>query len=512
MILTTIITGIYSLLNLKFFRKEIKARNYKQITVLVIIINVFIIILASILLLVCRAEGVELNEAYKKDFVESLKSEKVNLELGQKALETVNEVDSPYDYNQMEKYFEEDKQNRGIMFDTAYFNGKFYLYYGILPALILFLPVNILFGEYLNISVGIFIFLAFGAIYTVKLLKEIINRYYKNIPVALIIILSAFMLFNNKILWTMSRPQVYELVISAGYCFVMAGMYTFFKYLNNRKKIQLFISCLLMALAVACRPTTLLISIIILVFLTKDLIKKIKNNEKKEARNIIITAITPYIIVGILLMTYNYIRFNNIFEFGANYQISVTDFRTFGFNIKRAFIGLTDYFLSPIKIIPEFPFVTSENWQPEYTGFYYSQSIGGGYFATSLIGIVLLLIPTIKNKIKKYSKEMYQLIIVLITIGIILAIIESNKAGSIGRYMMDFIWLFNIATSLVILFIYKNIQSEELKQIFIKILCTVVLISCGVNWLMTFSAENYLIKKFSLEVYHFIKYMICFWI
>lgn len=508
-ILIIIICGAYALLTTKFFRNKFDINNKKQKVILNGIVLIFILIL--ILMLVATSYegvwGIWINRTYGIDFVNSLKQGKVNIDIEQEVMEILNNANNPYDITEVEK---QDLKN---CFDIAYYNQKVYVYYGILPALILLLPFNLITGEYLPIHVGTFIFLAIGAIFTIKLLKEIIYRYYKKVPFALVVIFSLFILFNNKILGVMARPHVYEFVIAAGYCFVMAGLYMFFKYLRCNKKRQLFGSCLLMALAVACRPPTLFISIIIFIKLIYDIIQKIKDKKIKETIPVITIAIIPYAIIGILLMLYNYIRFENIFEFGANYQVSVTDFRRFGMDINRIFIGLTAYFISPVKVIPTFPFVTSENWLPEYNGYYFSIAVGGGYFATSLIGIVIVLLPWLRKKIKKYNKEMSIFIIITIILGLFIAIFESNKCGSLGRYMMDFIWLFNIVAILLVLFIYKQIKSNEYKKLFIKILMIIILISCIINTLMIYSYEAELLKlSGNIDMYYFIKYMFCFWL
>lgn len=200
------------------------------------------------------------------------------------------------------------------------------------------------------IEFGTFLFLAISAIFTVKLFAEVIYRYFKKTPFYLVILLCVFALFNNKILWVMSRPWTYEFVISAGYCFVMIGMYEFLKYLRLNKTRHLFLACLFMALSVACRPTCLFTSIFIILKIVYDLIKNIKNrtiNRKYVVKLII--CMLPYLIVGVSLMADNYIRFGNILEFGTNYQISVTDFRYFGFSINRIIIGIITSLCSPIK-------------------------------------------------------------------------------------------------------------------------------------------------------------------
>lgn len=307
----------------------------------------------------------------------------------------------------------------------------------------------------------------------------------------------------------MSRPFTYELVSSAGYCFVMAGVSIFLQYLRTSNKRDLIISSSLMALAVACRPTMIFASILIFVKIIFDIISK---KDKYEKIKIGLNVLIPYAIVGILLMIYNYMRFGNIFEFGANYQISVTDFRNFGFNINRVIIGIVTYLFSPLKFISDFPFVISENWLPEYNGFYYSQPIGGGYFVTSIIGMVIILIPFIYKKLKEFNKEMFIFIILNIFLGVFLIIFESNKCGSLGRYMLDFSWLFNISAILIILFLFNKIRNGEIKSIFTRVLLFMILFSCLNNSLVIYSNENNLLNKDNnLKGYYFIDYMFCFW-
>ena len=41
-------------------------------------------------------------------------------------------------------------------------------------------------------------------------------------------------------------------------------------------------------------------------------------------------AASPYLVIGILLMLYNYLRFDSPFEFGQSYQLTITDQSKYG--------------------------------------------------------------------------------------------------------------------------------------------------------------------------------------
>ena len=108
---------------------------------------------------------------------------------------------------------------------------------------------------------------------------------------------------------------------------------------------------------------------------------------------------------------------------------------------------------------------------------------------------------------------MFSFIVISLVLGLVIAIFESNKCGSIGRYMVDFIWLFNIVTILIILFIYNRLKIEEHRKILVKTLLIIILISCIINTLMIYSYEHRLLKSAeNINVYYFMKYMMSFWL
>ena len=55
----------------------------------------------------------------------------------------------------------------------------------------------------------------------------------------------------------------------------------------------------------------------------KLLIKFIKGKDIKSIIKLILSIGIPYIVIAILLMTYNYVRFKNVLEFGSSYQLTV---------------------------------------------------------------------------------------------------------------------------------------------------------------------------------------------
>ena len=70
-------------------------------------------------------------------------------------------------------------------------------------------------------------------------------------------------------------------------------------------------------------------------------------------------------------MLYNYIRFDNVLDFGFKYQLTVTDSRKNMQNYYNIIIGYYYYLLAPLKLINHFPFL-EEIRLTNYFGFCYN--------------------------------------------------------------------------------------------------------------------------------------------
>ena len=337
------------------------------------IVYIALLFICIMVLLIVFNRSIYYNELVDRDyyatsFIDSLINGKVSLP--EKPSQELIELKNPYDYS----------ERKGIdyLWDVAYYKGNYYIYFGILPAILIFVPFKLIFGVNLTSVIVLVLFNVLLVFKLVQLLNILIKKYFKSISLGLLGILSFFLLFQSKILWVSARPEFYEMVIVVGTFFAVNGIYNCIKsnLFDDEKEIDyklLFIGCLSLALSVACRPTLLFISLIILPNLWKLFIKAIQSytiNRKLLTRFILCCAL-PYIAVGILLMIYNYVRFENPFEFGASYQLTVTNnTNMFSFSFSRLFIGLYSFLFSIPQIIPIFPFVYSNDTLPFYQGVY----------------------------------------------------------------------------------------------------------------------------------------------
>ena len=498
--ITLIILLIYSLKTHSFWQEAYTKENVKGQRVYFLILTFFILILCFFNIF---NEYIE-TDLYNKDFVEALENGQTYLL--EEPSEKLLSLENPYDTVERSSI----KRGEDYIWDTALYNNHYYVYFGILPALILFLPFHIITGTFLKTSVVVLLFSVLSAIMLALIIEYIFKKHFSKLPFKMLVFSEISILFGSFLIWINVAPRFYEMVNVAGLYFSLQGIYLFLTIKKGGelsfKKLGLGALCL--ALAVACRPTTLIASIIIIPIIW-NLFKQKKAN-KKEVLKLILVVMIPYIVVGLLLMYYNYIRFGSIFEFGAKYQLTMNDMR----NLKNRLITIPAGFIYNLFNLPsfigEFPFMQVNSNIPEIFAYYYVEDMPGGVFILAPIAFAVFGI----KKFLKTSKntELKNLVAVILAVGIILNIIIVMQGGSTGRYLLDFAWYFVLAGILIYLENYQNTKTVEAKKILEKIFVGLMSFTLIINILTGFLTTSGVgMKRVSPQVYFNVEYSISFW-
>lgn len=499
-IVTLIILLIYSLKTHSFWQEAYTKENVKGQRVYFLILTFFILILCFFNIF---NEYIE-TDLYNKDFVEALENGQTYLL--EEPSEKLLSLENPYDTVERSSI----KRGEDYIWDTALYNNHYYVYFGILPALILFLPFYIITGTFLKTSVVVLLFSVLSAIMLALIIEYIFKKHFSKLPFKMLVFSEISILFGSFLIWINVALRFYEMVNVAGLYFSLQGIYLFLTIKKGGelsfKKLGLGALCL--ALAVACRPTTLIASIIIIPIIW-NLFKQKKAN-KKEVLKLILVVMIPYIVVGLLLMYYNYIRFGSIFEFGAKYQLTMNDMR----NLKNRLITIPAGFIYNLFNLPsfigEFPFMQVNSNIPEIFAYYYVEDMPGGVFILAPIAFAVFGI----KKFLKTSKntELKNLVVVILAVGIILNIIIVMQGGSTGRYLLDFAWYFVLAGILIYLENYQNTKTVEAKKILEKIFVGLMSFTLIINILTGFLTTSGVgMKRVSPQVYFNVEYSISFW-
>lgn len=506
---------IYFMKNSSFFKESYSEKNFYQEIALLCVFAVFFALLSFVNIYSSSEKSLgdsiidnisTEGSIYNKDFVEAIKHHQ--LYLLEEPSSNLLELQDPYDNYTRDNIV---KRDIDYKWDTALYNGHQYIYFGILPLLITFLPFNLLTGKYLKISFVVFLFSIFIFLLLKEILLKIIKRYFKDTPFINVFFSLVIILSGTLILYANGMSRVYEMVIIVGLYFVLQGIYFILNSIEKEKNKfwNIFLGSSFLALSVACRPTDLLVSLIVLPYFIKLFIEFIKNKEYKNLIKLIFAVSIPYLLIGIALMWYNYVRFDNIFEFGAKYQLTISNMKELKSRIFTIPTGLICNLFSIPSFIYEFPFIENHNKLMPFYGYYYIENMIGGLFILS--PICLSIFGIFKLNKKEINKELKFLINILIIVGMLISIISIMMAGSNQRYLIDYAWILIIASIMIYLSLYNILKSEESKKILNKIFAIIAIYTVILGFLSGIVSEKEYMKNNSKEMYYKIKYTISFW-
>ena len=438
------------------------------------------------------------SDFYSRDYAKAIINGKSYLE--KEPSNELLKLDNPYDTTQ--------RIRSRDGWDIALFNGKYYVYFGILPEILFFVPYMLINNRSLPSGVVVLFFSIFAILGLTMLIIKIIEKWFNKVPFKLcffseVILLSGALIFN-----IIGRPEFYEVAVASALCLSVYGIlfaFIFFTSENQRYK-DLLLASIFLALAVACRPTSLFVSIIVMPLIIMQLIKNIKQG--KNITKIILSVSIPYLSVGLLLMFFNYIRFKNPFEFGAKYQLTINDLIHLRYRFMTIPVGLYTAFLKIPHFIQDFPFIKTDGKTISFFGYFYTEDNIGGLFTLVPTTLSVLLIPKIKFKNKDIKYLVYSFSIV----GFLISIISITKAGVLQRYIADYAWILIIASLTILLTIFENYKADEAKNVLIKIIGICTIFTFFIN---LFSGgivgEKDYMKVFNPKTYYSIRYTMFFW-
>ena len=373
--------------------------------------------------------------------------------------QALKNMPNPYDYEARKKI------GIGVeptLWDRAYYKGHLYLYFGVFPVLTLFMPYKAITGKPLTTWKATAIFEILSITGFFALFYFLAKKNFKDMRLSTYLFLSAALCFCS--FWYLSIfPALYCTAISAGLALEIWSIYFLsraFLSSSSKKNAFIFLGALSGALVFSARPTVALSSLIFLPFfisvLFKGLKKKPVQDKKRTAAMQLSLIAVPYLFVAISLMLYNFIRFENPFEFGQSYQLTVADQHNYlsggGINsmniIKGFFILIFDFgkklFTASGK---KFPFISR---MPVF----------------SLFPILFIGLFTIPFSLKAQKKEPLRLIHTPSVIAPFIIFLSGCIASPVPlmRYTADFTFLFALAAFTGVLFILKRLDKKDIRH------------------------------------------------
>jgi hypothetical protein len=242
------------------------------------------------------------------------------------------------------------------MNDLSYYKGRLYLYFGVTPALLLFWPYVALTGQYLFHRQAVLIFCTVGFLASVGLLRALWRRYFPEVSVGVVAACALALGLATGVPEQLSQPDFYQVAESCGYMLMMLALGAIWRALHEpeRKKCWwLAVASLAYGLAVGARPSLLFGAVILVVPVVQAW-----RGQRQRVWTLLLAATAPILLIGLGLMLYNALRFDNPFEFGVHYQVNWHRPGTQQqFSLHYLWINLRVYFLEPARWSAPFPFV-----------------------------------------------------------------------------------------------------------------------------------------------------------
>lgn len=368
-------------------------------------------------------------------------------------------------------------QANGIEYkaDYAYFNKHYYVYFGIVPEILLYLPYHLITGKDLPNHIAVFFFYAVFVFGVFMSLREVAIRYFKDASFVVLLMISTAISTASTFAYLYFTADLYSVPVMAGLGLTMAGIYCWMRGLRLNKSSRLSIllyalGSLCMAMVAGCRPQMLLFSALAIPLFWERFQSFIKERNDDSADKMamggkVIAFCLPYAVVAIGVMYYNYARFGSVFDFGATYSLTNNDMNLRGSSISRMLLGLGSFLFQSPYINGVFPFLQSVNLEYSYMGRMVIEHFYGGIIATNIITWSLFCIHYYRDEIR--ARGLKAFVLISLFASIIIGLVDANAAGVLQRYSADMALGIYIATAVMLLLI--SVKAPKIGVEFIKV-------------------------------------------
>ena len=395
--------------------------------------------------------------------------------------------------------------------DHAYYNGRYYVYFGIVPVLLFYLPCYVLTGRHLAHVDCIFllgILLMAGIAY---LLWQMIRRWFPRTPYVLYLLLTVTMGAASCLGYAVYKPDLYLVPILAG---IVCGVWGLALWISAERggkyrAWRVGAGSLCLALIAGCRPQLLLVLAAGPVLFGRAVFRERKLFAKKSLTQTMALCL-PFVAVAVGIMWYNAARFGSAFDFGASYNLTTNDMTHRGWVWGRCSLGIFSYLLQPPRISATFPFLQDFQVETVYQGLTLSERMVGG---------VLWLFPVLCFGFYGMAKRecfedsrCYVLSGLSQMMMVALAVVDTQMAGLLTRYFGDFVWIGMTGSIFAIMACYdwreKGGHDCRLLRRLVVMACTVTLL---LSFLRIFAHSEDAIQSANPALYYQVQSLIAFW-
>lgn len=405
-------------------------------------------------------------------------------------------LEDPYSYDARWDISSEDVR---VYWDYAFCDGEYYCYFGAVPALLLYAPYQLMTGQYLPTPYAVAFAAALGIIALALLTWRIARRYFSQtatIGTLLVAFLTLLLVCNFSYLTFVAR--FYSIPILFSVLFTCLGLWF---WLGARRKAagsaaparlssaHLAAGSLCIALNIGCRPQFILFALLAFFIFRKEIFEERLLFSRAGAGKTV-AALLPFVLVGGLQMAYNFARFGSVLDFGSSRNLTGFNMREYSQNWTLTLIYFVFYLFRPLKLIGEFPFITSVNtifpdlgWAPE-------EPFYGGIFVLVPVLFLVFALPFAFKTLRTRGVGWGLVACIALSLGVLL--LDIRVAGITERYFSDFAIYLGIVAVFVLFALAERLQgSPTARRVFLTVLWVLTAFALCICALKLFSPIHF---------------------
>lgn len=432
--------------------------------------------------------------------------EKGQLELDLDVNPALHELINPYDKG------ERDKNGVEYHWDRAYYNGKYYSYFGLAPLFMVYYPVFWLTGM-LPTTIFAGACLTVFAILCIFAAIQGLMRLFTPKANLLLFLSGELAVMGGSLLWLMqaSASSFYYLPLIASFGWLGAfAAFACYGYQAGKpwKRIVLFALCgLSVVMLVLSRPNAALLAMAF----GAPLFLRILLDKNLSARQRFLESALPFLIPILMgaagIMYYNAIRFGSVFEFGTSYQLTESDIRYNSVTPGLHYFGsmLYHYFAESFVYTEFFPFLRFTTEKCVDFGNYLYQEYSAGLLQMPLnLGIFLLIPAVFTRSSSSDRKELLkkQTGVLVLLAALALGYLDFMLGGIHIRYVCDLTLALSVLALFLILEQIHFDRTRSARILYIIVLCAIqVTIGRGVLTIFSNETNDVLLKNPDFYLY-----------
>lgn len=395
--------------------------------------------------------------------------------------------------------------------DQAYYNGRYYVYFGIVPVLLFYLPCYVLTGRHLPHVNAVFLLgglLMAGCAY---LLWQVIRRWFPSTPYVLYLLLSITMGAASCLGYAIYKPDLYLVPILAG---IVCGVWGLAFWISAKEGEEYVIwrlgaGSVCVAMIAGCRPQMLLILLAAPVLFGGAALQRQKRFARKDVGQALALCL-PFVVAAAGIMWYNVARFGSVWDFGASYNLTTNDMTHRGWVWARCGLGIFSYLLQPVRIDSVFPFLQDFQVETSYQGLTLSEMMMGGVLW--LFPVLLFGIYGLGKKEIFADRRCYYLVWGSQMLTVALVVVDTQMAGLLTRYFGDFVWIAMTGSALSILACHDRLEREQRSsRVLIRLVVSACCVTLVFTFLRIFAHSEDSLQNANPTLYYHIRSLIAFW-